>query len=131
MRPHVSLNVSDVTKSVEFYKKVFHADPQKQTPTYAKFDLPQLNFSMQSGSGTLSRVNHFGVEVGSTDEVNAWGKRLEAAGISTKKEENTDCCYARQDKVWFRDPDGNAWEVFVVHEQLPIPQERKAGACCG
>jgi hypothetical protein len=28
----------------------------------------------------------------------------------------TDCCYAVQDKTWVQDPDGNDWEVFVVHQ---------------
>ncbi len=26
------------------------------------------------------------------------------------------CCYARQDKIWVRDPDGTPWEVFATHE---------------
>ena len=26
------------------------------------------------------------------------------------------CCHAAQDKIWAMDPDGNAWEVFHVHE---------------
>ena len=29
---------------------------------------------------------------------------------------DTTCCYARQDKIWVRDPDGTPWEVFVTHE---------------
>jgi hypothetical protein len=35
-------------------------------------------------------------------------------------EDQTDCCYALQDKFWFQDPDGNSWEVFFVHKQLPV-----------
>jgi hypothetical protein len=29
---------------------------------------------------------------------------------------DTTCCYARQDKIWVRDPDGTPWEVFATHE---------------
>ena len=39
---------------------------------------------------------------------------------------NTDCCYALQDKVWVRDPDGNEWEVFVVLKDN-LPEKARAG----
>lgn len=121
MRPHLSMNVSDVGKSVEFYRKVFGVDPQKQTVNYAKFDLPILNFTLQSGEHRkVSRVNHLGIEVGSPAEVKDWESKLVKSGVLATPEENTNCCYAKQDKVWFQDPDGNAWEVFVVHHQLPV-----------
>ncbi len=120
MRPHLSINVSNVTQSVEFYKRVFGVEPQKQTAQYAKFDLPILNFTMQSGGERMiSRVNHLGIEVKSTDDVKEWEKKLIQTGVLTTPETNTTCCFAKQDKVWFQDPDGNAWEIFVVHEQLP------------
>jgi catechol 2,3-dioxygenase-like lactoylglutathione lyase family enzyme len=134
MRAHVSINVTDVPKSVTFYQKIFGVEPQKQTGSYAKFDLksPSLNFSMQSGKAELSRVSHFGVEVESMDEVGQWEKRLIESGVLKLKESETNCCYAKQSKLWFTDPDGNAWEVFYVHEQLPVTEEtRKASACCG
>jgi hypothetical protein len=31
-------------------------------------------------------------------------------------EMDTTCCYARQDKIWVRDPDGTPWEVFATLE---------------
>lgn len=40
-------------------------------------------------------------------------------------------CYAVQNKTWVSDPDGNAWEVFVVLEDnLPEPVETSATARC-
>ena len=82
MRPHVSINVSDVEKSVDSYKRVFGMDPQKKTVSYAKFDLPILNFTMQSGEERMiSQVNHLGIEVSSTDEETVWESRLIQAGI--------------------------------------------------
>jgi len=132
MRAHVSLNVRNVPESINFYKKVFGVEPQKQTSTYAKFDLknPSLNFSMQSGSENLSQVSHFGIEVESADEVMQWQKKLTEAGLVKLVESDTKCCFARQDKVWVSDPDGNSWEIFYVHEQLPVTEENKK-ACCG
>lgn len=137
IRPHLSLNVRNVALSVEFYRKVFRADPQKQTEGYAKFDLkdPALNFSMLAATdGRIpSRVNHLGIEVDSMEDVKIWQRRLAANGIETLSEEQTDCCYALQDKVWFRDPDGNSWEVFFVHAQLPTEaaEPPKVKKSCG
>jgi hypothetical protein len=43
-------------------------------------------------------------------------ERWTEAGLLTRDEMQTNCCYALQDKTWVRDPDGNEWEVFVVLE---------------
>lgn len=132
MRPHLSLDVHDVPSSVEFYRKVFSVAPQKQTVDYAKFDLttPALNLSLVSSTGRVSSVDHLGIEVDSVEELAAWKRRLQGAGILERVEENQACCFARQDKLWFTDPDGNAWEVFIVHEQLPVDASLKSTGCC-
>ncbi len=130
MRPHISINVTDVAKTVQFYEKVFGVKPQKQTENYAKFDLkePNLNFSMQSGEAReKSKVNHFGIEVDSADSVSFWEKQLTERGVMAAPEKGVDCCFAKQDKVWFQDPDGNSWEIFYVIEQLPT--QPKMSAC--
>ncbi len=133
------MNVKSLEKSVDFYRTVFGVEPQKRSSTYAKFDLndPLFNFTMHevSEGRDASRVNHLGIEVGSVEEVLAWKKRLETKKIQTLSEENAECCFAKQDKFWFQDPDGNSWEVFFVHEQLPVEGAEpprtvsKAGAC--
>ncbi len=132
MRPHLSLDVRHVSQSVAFYEKVFGVSPQKQTEDYAKFDLaePALNFSLVSSAGKISSVDHLGIEVESTDEITGWEQRLQELGILEKVEENIACCFARQDKLWFTDPDGNAWEVFTVHEQLEVTGPLSNTGCC-
>ena len=132
MRPHISLDVRNVPASVEFYWKVFGVPPQKQTYYYAKFDLtqPALNLSLVSSTGRISSVDHLGIEVESIEEIASWKERLQAQGILDRVEENTACCFARQDKLWFSDPDGNAWEVFTVHEQLPVEGTLSNSGCC-
>jgi catechol 2,3-dioxygenase-like lactoylglutathione lyase family enzyme len=132
MRPHVSLDVRDISRSVAFYEKVFGVQPQKQTADYAKFDLlePALNFSLVSSTGRISSVDHLGIEVASTEDIAAWKTRLQEKGILEKVEENVACCFARQDKLWFTDPDGNPWEVFTVHEQLEVTGPLKNTGCC-
>ena len=132
MRPHLSLDVRNVAASVEFYQKVFGVAPQKQTADYAKFDLaePALNFSLVSSTEKVSRVNHLGIEVESVEEIARWKQRLQEQGILEKVEEGVACCFARQDKLWFTDPDGNPWEVFIVHEQLTVEGPLAQTGCC-
>lgn len=132
MRPHLSLDVRNVSMSVEFYQKVFGVSPQKQTVDYAKFDLkvPALNLSLVCSTARISVVNHLGIEVESADELATWKQRLQDQGILEKVEENIACCFARQDKLWFTDPDGNAWEIFMVHEQLAVTGTLKESGCC-
>lgn len=132
MRPHISLDVRNVSKSVAFYEKVFTVPPQKQVADYAKFDLkrPALNFSLVSSTGEVSALDHLGIEVETEDEIAEWKARLQREGILGKVEENIACCFARQDKFWFTDPDGNAWEIFTIHEQLEVTGPLSQTSCC-
>ena len=132
MRPHLSLNVRNVPESLIFYEKVFGVRPQKSTTDYAKFDLqaPALNFALVASPTAISRVNHLGIEVDSVEDLATWKARLQETGILEKVEDNLACCFARQDKLWFSDPDGNAWEVFLVLEQLPVWGTLKSTGCC-
>lgn len=131
LKPHVSLNVSDIERSIAFYEKAFGVPVTKRRPGYAKFDLesPSLNLSMVEAPRSGVNASHFGVQVASTDDVLEAKQRFEAAGLATRTEENTACCYAVQDKVWVSDPDGNEWEVFVVKADSDLMSE-KVSACC-
>ena len=132
MRTHISINVKDVADSAAFYEKAFGEKPQKQNSGYAKFDLKDLhlNLAMQSGLGEISRVSHFGIEVDSAEDVMKWQKALTEKGLVKLVETDTKCCFARQDKIWFTDPDGNEWEIFYVHEQLPVTETKEHTTCC-
>jgi catechol 2,3-dioxygenase-like lactoylglutathione lyase family enzyme len=117
LKAHLALNVRNVERSIEFYKKMLGIEPGKVRPGYAKFDMqnPPLNLTLNeaafSGRGALS---HLGIQVGSTDDVLQMRQQWAAAGLITRDEMQTNCCYATQDKTWVQDPDGNEWEVFVV-----------------
>lgn len=132
MKTHLSINVSNVENSIKFYKKMFGTEPVKVRGDYAKFDIanPPLNFTMNQvpfeRGGSLS---HLGLEVETTEEVLAMGKRWRESGLATLDEMKTDCCYALQDKIWAQDPDGNRWEVFVVLENTQ-PKDNAASTCC-
>ncbi|HEY8074614.1 MAG TPA: VOC family protein, partial [Labilithrix sp.] len=76
-------------------------------------------------------ASHFGIQVASSEDVAAAWARFKGAGLSTRTEENTSCCYALQDKVWVKDPDGNEWEVFVVKGDTDrMSDDPKATSCC-
>ena len=81
MRPHISLDVRDVAKSVAFYENVFGVRPQKQVGDYAKFDLtyPALNFSLISSTEEVSTVDHLGIAVGTVKVL--WKGPLPCEGI--------------------------------------------------
>jgi catechol 2,3-dioxygenase-like lactoylglutathione lyase family enzyme len=140
LKPHLSLNVTDIEASVAFYEKAFGVAPTKRRADYAKFDLsaPSLNLTMQQAPRTGVNASHFGIQVASTDDVLEAKERFESAGLSTFTEDDVSCCYAVQDKVWVEDPDGNAWEVFVVKGDVEVmsdhapPQGITASeaACC-
>lgn len=117
LKAHLALNVTDVTRSIEFYRKLFGIEPSKVRTGYAKFDVhnPPLNFTLNEGTdGRRGALSHLGIQVRSTEDVLATRQRWNQAGLLTRDEMQTDCCYATQDKTWVRDPDGNEWEVFVV-----------------
>jgi catechol 2,3-dioxygenase-like lactoylglutathione lyase family enzyme len=133
LKAHLALNVSDVTESIEFYRKLFGIEPIKVRTGYAKFDVqnPPLNFTLNQGSvPNRGALSHLGIQVRSTEDVLATRQKWNEAGLLTRDEMQTNCCYATQDKTWVRDPDGNEWEVFVVLEDN-LPETAAAAGCCG
>jgi extradiol dioxygenase family protein len=119
LKAHLALNVRNVDESIAFYRKMLGIEPSKVRTGYAKFDIqnPPLNLTLNQGvfdnQGALS---HLGIQVQGTDDVLTMRTKWEDAGLLTRDEMQTNCCYALQDKTWVRDPDGNEWEVFVVLE---------------
>ncbi len=119
LKAHVALNVKDVAKSIEFYKKMLGLEPCKVRTGYAKFDVhnPPLNLTLNEAQfNERGALSHLGIQVASTDDVLAMRDRWAESDLITRDEMQTNCCYAIQDKTWVRDPDGNQWEVFVVLE---------------
>ncbi len=136
LKAHLALNVKNVEQSVEFYQKMLGLKPSKIRNGYAKFDVanPPLNLTLnQVAFKERGALSHLGVQVGSTEAVLAMRQKWTDAGLVTRDEMQTNCCYARQDKSWVRDPDGNEWEVFVVLEDnLPEHSRSSTAAfeCC-
>lgn len=129
LKAHLALNVRSVDQSIEFYRKMFGIEPSKVRTGYAKFDVqnPPLNFTLNEGRETKGgALSHLGIQVRSTEDVLNVRQKWHEAGLLTRDEMQTNCCYAVQDKTWVRDPDGNEWEVFVVLED----NLTETSACC-
>lgn len=119
LKAHLALNVQDVQRSIEFYRKMLGLEPSKVRSGYAKFDVqnPPLNLTLnQVKNAGRGAISHLGIQVSSTGDVMATRQSWIDAGLTVKDELGTNCCYALQDKSWVSDPDGNEWEVFVVLE---------------
>ena len=116
-RVQLALRVSDLEGSIAFYSSLFGVEPAKRRPGYANFAIaePPLKLVLlESEAGEATRMDHLGVEVPTTDEVTEATTRLADAGLVTRTEDNTTCCYAVQDKVWVTGPGGEPWEVYAV-----------------
>ena len=137
MRMHVALHVSDMKKSTAFYTAVFNEPPIKERKGYAKFEPgePSVNFTLNqsrepiSGPGGLS---HLGIQLTDTGQLEAITSRMRDLGLIELEEMNTSCCYALQDKIWLKDPDGNSLEFFVVLDPDTYDPEDPMikNACC-
>jgi catechol 2,3-dioxygenase-like lactoylglutathione lyase family enzyme len=131
MKTHISLKVSDLNSSIDFYTKMLGIDPVKVKSDYAKFDVndPPLNLTLNSSNVAAGgQLSHLGLQVASTKDVDSIARRWADAGLLTLEEKQTDCCYALQDKVWVSDPDGAHWEAFTVLADTEGTSE--ATKCC-
>ncbi|MBN9103130.1 MULTISPECIES: ArsI/CadI family heavy metal resistance metalloenzyme [unclassified Pseudonocardia] len=121
-RVQLALRVSDLEASIAFYSSLFGVEPAKRRPGYANFAVvePPLKLVLIEGEADQPTVlDHLGVEVGSTAEVNEATARLSSLGLFTQEENDTTCCYAVQDKVWVHGPGAEPWEVYTVKADAP------------
>ncbi|GAB2673521.1 ArsI/CadI family heavy metal resistance metalloenzyme [Saccharopolyspora gloriosae] len=131
-RVQMALRVGDLEGSIAFYCKLLGAEPAKIRPGYANFAIsepPVKLVLLQGETGQDTALDHLGVEVDSTDEVSDATARLTELGLFAEPEQDTTCCYARQDKVWVHGPGREPWEVYVVKEDSPTFGPAETGAC--
>ena len=136
-RMHVSLYVSNIQRSVEFYSQFFGQSPAKLKPNYAKYVLekPSLIISfVENKDRVQSNFGHLGFQVETPEELNIRLAGAKKKNLITREERGTNCCYAKQDKFWVNDPDNVQWEVYYFHEDAefndPHYEMSEAIACC-
>lgn len=121
-RVQLALRVSDLEGSIAFYRSLFGVEPAKRRPGYANFAVaePPLKLVLLEGEpGNPTVLDHLGVEVAETASVREATDRLSELGLFTQVENDTTCCYARQDKVWVHGPGDEPWEVYTVTDDSP------------
>jgi catechol 2,3-dioxygenase-like lactoylglutathione lyase family enzyme len=136
-RVQLALRVGDLAGSIAFYSKLFNTEPAKLRPGYANFAItePALKLVLLEGEpGQTTVMDHLGVEVESSEQVDAATKRLTGEGMETLTENDTTCCYALQDKVWVHGPGQEPWEVYTVKDDSTSFGKDNAApttaACC-
>jgi len=122
-RVQLALNVDDLEAAVGFYSKLFATAPAKRRDGYANFAIenPPLKLVLFEQPGKGGTINHLGVEVESSEQVDAARARLAGEGVATATEDDVACCFARQDKVWADGPSGEPWEIYTVLEDIEMP----------
>jgi catechol 2,3-dioxygenase-like lactoylglutathione lyase family enzyme len=94
-RVQLALRVADLEASIDFYSKLFGAEPAKRRPGYANFAIAEPSLKLvllEGGQGQPTVMDHLGVEVESTGQVTEATSRLAGAGLATEVEEDTTCC---------------------------------------
>ena len=132
-RIQLALRVPDLQASIDFYSRLFGAEPAKLRDGYANFAIaePPLKLVLIEGTeGEDTRLDHLGVEVSSSEDVQQATARLGLAGLATVEENDTTCCYALQDKVWVQGPGQEPWEVYVVKADADSLAKEQSSSCC-
>lgn len=141
-RMHIHVGVENLEDAIEFYSALFGEEPSKVKGDYAKWMLedPRVNFAISLKAGRAG-VNHLGLQVDGKEELEVIRSQLSAANISTHKNGETTCCYARSEKSWVEDPAGIPWEAYRSMEDVEVfseepracgmtKPETSTGGCC-
>ena len=135
-RVQLALNVSNLQEAIEFYSKMFNATPAKVREGYANFAIadPPLKLVLietpRDAMVEYQHLNHLGVELETTAQVESSIERFEQLGLVDSVEKDTTCCYAVQDKVWMQSPDGAPWEYYTVLADAPAYYATTDQKCC-
>lgn len=115
-RLHVHVTVEDLPQSVRFYNILFGSDPTISKPDYARWMLedPRVNFAI-SAQGGQTGLDHLGIQVETTGELQDVYSRLRQAERPVLEEGATTCCYAKSEKSWITDPQGLLRKAFLTH----------------
>ena len=115
MRLQLALDVSDIDEAVEFYSKLFDAEPYKRKPGYANFAIenPPLKLVLFENPDNAGNINHLGVETETSQQVEAAEARMDDSGLDTTGVNDNVCCYAGKTETWVVGPDNARWEWYV------------------
>ena len=117
-RLHISINVSNLENSVQFYSDLFGEGPSVIKDDYAKWLIsdPRVNFVLEKSTSSTG-MTHAGIQVENEEELNQVFDRMKSAEMPYLEEGMTNCCYHKSEKSWTNDPDSLPWEAILTHHQ--------------
>jgi catechol 2,3-dioxygenase-like lactoylglutathione lyase family enzyme len=121
VRLQVSLNVTDLDRSVRFYRPLLATEPALHGSQQVRFELadPPVTLALTPVAKVAGgAINHVGLRLPDSAALVEVQRRLEEAGVATQRQEGVECCYSRQTKFWATDPDGNLWELYILEEDI-------------
>ena len=136
----LALRVSDLEASIAFYASLFGVEPAKRRPGYANFAItePPLKLVLIEGEADQPTVmDHLGVEVETTDEVNHGHRRdCRSWDCSPRSRTTPPAATPCRTRCGSTAPGAEPWEVYTVKADAPDatsirPAEQPdAAACC-
>lgn len=117
---HLAILVSDIGKTLTFYKDVFHADVMYQEKTWAQIKTPGSNDiivfeqSSKSAVGKPGGIIHFGFRLRDPKNITVMIERIRKAGGKIREQGEF---VPGSPYVFFFDPDG--YEIEIWYEMLP------------
>ncbi len=114
-RFHVHISVKNLDQNIQFYSTLFGQKPTVEKEDYAKWMLenPRVNFAISKRTLVgKPGINHLGVQAETAEELDNIHTRLTSADQKVVSEGDVECCYAKSEKHWVKDPQGVAWETF-------------------
>ena len=129
-RFHLGLHVSDLDRSVRFYRVLLGVEPTKHLADYARFESERpplviaLYPSPQPAGGTL---NHAGLRFPDSAAFVEVQRRLEEVGIATQRQEGVECCYRMFDEGKSRYTVSQQMKISFAAATHRFNQWRKAG----
>ena len=138
IQTHASIDTSDLSASVAFYRLLLGAAPALERHDYARFDLADppfvlgLNAVARLSAPARGPLEHLGLRFPEDGGLDAARQRLARGGFALEEEPDTECCYARLSRFWATDPSGVRWEAFVARDAVVEAPSRagNASACC-
>lgn len=120
-RLHIHISVDDLDATKAFYSALFGKAPEVVKSDYMKWmlDDPRINLAVSQRGRANHGVDHLGIQVDSDEELAALNDAFTAAEQASMPETDAQCCYARSNKHWTRDPQGVVWELFHTMDSAP------------
>jgi catechol 2,3-dioxygenase-like lactoylglutathione lyase family enzyme len=117
---HLAILVSDLRKTLDFYKTVFNMEVMYEEKTWAQVRTPGTNdiivfeVSTKKDVGESGGILHFGFRLRDPQKIKAVIDRIKKAGGAIREQGEF---VPGSPYVFFKDPDG--YEIEIWYEMLP------------